>query len=109
MIRAKNKYKNKWTRCFLGHNHQSIAEANYCNQLRYLRLAGEIQSYKTQVTYKLKVNNLLICSHRIDFEVINKNGIKEVHDVKGYETKDFKIKYKLFKALYPEIEYKIIK
>lgn len=36
-----------------------------------------------------------------DFEVIFPDGTKEIVDVKGFETADFKIKRKLFEKKYP--------
>lgn len=103
------KYKNKWTICGQGHNHQSKIEAEYCNRLFLYQKINEIQSYKNQIKIPIIVNEKLICNHIIDFEVVNKNGIKEWHEVKGFETKDFKIKRKLIEALYPEIEYIVVK
>jgi hypothetical protein len=103
-----NKYRNKWTKCHQNHNHQSKKEADHCNSLELMKRGKAIKDYKTQVSYEIRVNGFLICSHIVDFEVMHNDGRKEIQETKGRQTADFKLKYKLFKALYPEIEYKII-
>lgn len=103
-----SKYRSKWTKCKSNHNHQSKKEAEYCDQLYMLKRAKAIKDYNIQVKYELRVNGFLICNHYVDFEVIYNDGRKALHETKGVQTADFKLKYKLFKAIYPEIEYKII-
>lgn len=83
--------------------HDSKAEAGRCDQLSLLESAGRI-TYKSQIRYNLVVDGYLICYHNVDFEVI-KNGVLFVEDVKGMCTPEWKIKYKLFRALYPDIKY----
>ena len=108
-----NKYGNKWTPCGqfglkCKGKHQSKGEAAYCNQLSLLERAGKL-TYTTQVRYALVVKNFVICYHILDFEVDWKDGRgREVHDVKGAQTADWKLKYKLFRALYPKIPYILI-
>jgi hypothetical protein len=104
----RNKYYNRFTKCLKGHTHASKGEANYCNELRLRELAGDIESYNTQITFDLKVNGIKICSHRVDF-VIKEGNKLIVEEFKGFETDVFKIKKKLFEAIYPKIEYKVIK
>ena len=104
-----NKYRNKWTKCRQNHNHQSAGEANYCNQLALLKKVGVIDDYKTQHKIELRVNNQLITTHRVDFYVLKPDGKSEVHEYKGCETAVWKIKKKLFEALFPDISYIIAK
>lgn len=105
-----NKYKNKWTKCNQeGHKpHQSAGEAKYCNQLALMVKGKIIKSYETQVNFDLKVNGYLICKHKVDFVVETLNNKAEIHEFKGTRTPDWEIKYKLIRALYPGIPYKII-
>jgi len=42
-----------------------------------------------------------------DFRYIEK-GLKVVEDTKGFKTKDFKIKEKLFRRIYPELIFRIL-
>ena len=94
--------------CLQGHRHDSVAEANYCNKLEAMRKDGEIKSYRTQVTFDLKVNGEKICGHRPDFEVVLPDDSLEVHEVKGFGSEAWQIKHRLFKAIYPEIPYIVI-
>lgn len=105
----KNKYGNKTCRCWKGHQHDSTYEAMYCNKLNILEKAGDIQSYKTQVRYTFKINGSTICSHYPDFEVVENDGRLVIHEFKGAETEVWRIKKKLFQALYPEIPYYVKK
>ncbi len=124
-----NKYHNKIARCLSRHIHQSKAEANYCNRLLAMKQAGEIYDFKSQIPFELRVGGQLVCEHIVDFKVWKKCcnnpqerspydfhcvncgrpvGGFEVHEVKGFRTKDWEIKRKLFRALYPDIPYIII-
>lgn len=83
-------------------------ERNYCDQLNLLEKAGAIKSYKTQVSFNLVIEGKHICRHIVDFLVMNKKGIVEVHETKGYVTRDWTLKRKLFEVLYPAIPYIVI-
>jgi hypothetical protein len=68
--------------------------------------AGRIANLQCQPSYRLEVNNILICIYRADFayDVMDEGGRPGRHvieDVKGDETDVFKIKRKLFDALRP--------
>ena len=82
-----------------------------CNTLRLLAQAGEIAGYESQVTFELKVNDVLVCRHIVDFAVYEKDkkNISWVEDVKGMETADWRLKAYLFVALHPEIPYHVKK
>jgi len=105
---AENKYNNKKSTCGL-HYHDSKGEAGYCRQLQILKKAGKIQDFETQKTFDFYVNGKKICSHRVDFLVTTNEGKIEAHEYKGYEQNTWIIKKKLFEALYPEIDYIVIK
>jgi hypothetical protein len=101
-----NKHRNKWTPCKYDHIHQSMKEANRCNELHLLQKGNVITELKTQVSFDLKVNDKLICRHILDFTYCE-NGKFIVEDSKGQKTKDWIIKHKLFEAAYPDIEYRV--
>ncbi len=105
----RNKYGNKTCHCNQDHTHDSIFEAHYCNELALLIKAKEIKSYKIQVRYPLEVNGKLVTSHIVDFEVIDNGGKLQIHEVKGFATEVWNLKYKLFCAVYPDIEYIIVR
>jgi len=107
----KTKYGSKRTKCFQGHNHPSQLEAGYCDQLQMLKNNGDIAEVTYQHKFELRVNGVLICSHYPDF-LVQRNAKKaeyEIHECKGFETDIWRIKKRLFEAIYPEIPYIVIK
>lgn len=96
-------------KCNAGHIHDSRGEAGHCNNLEYRKRAGDIKDYDQQTTFNFMINGKKICGHRVDFVVYGMDGRKWVEEYKGFETDVWKIKKKLFEALYPEIEYIVIK
>lgn len=80
-------------------------EAKVYGQLKLLVRAKVITDLTLQPRYPLVVNGQKICTYVSDF-AFNENGKKVTVDAKGYATKDYKIKAKLFKALYPDIEHR---
>jgi hypothetical protein len=104
----RSKFKNKRCLCLSKHSHASKFEASYCNLLLARKHRGEILSYTVQESFNLNVNNLFICAHIVDFIVMNKDNMAEVHETKGVETDVWKLKYKLFRALYPSITYLVV-
>lgn len=104
-----SKYNARTCRCNRGHIHDSIGEANYCNQLDALVKAREIKSYEIQQKYMFKVKGKHITTHIVDFVVTTNEGKEEVHEVKGFATEVWRIKWKLFEALYPKIPYHVIR
>ena len=101
--RSGNKYKAKG-RHYNGQWFDSTGELEYCQKLDILKKAGEIIDYKRQVKIELKVNGVHIGNYFCDFKVINKTGGVEYHEYKGFETKRFKILWRLFQALKDEID-----
>jgi len=105
----RNKYNAKSCKCNQGHLHDSRGEAGYCNQLALLKKAGEILDYSIQRTFHLEVNGKTVCQHRVDFWVEGPGGNFEVHEFKGFATREWNLKRKLFEALYPDIPYYVVK
>jgi hypothetical protein len=101
------KYKSQSCRCLSHHWHRSKKEATHCNKLLADVQDRRIRSYKPEVEFRLYSNGKYICSHRVDFLVELNNSKTEVHEVKGFKTRDWRIKRKLFIANYPTIEYKV--
>lgn len=77
----------------------SKAEARCWYELKVRERAGEISDLKRQVTYKLEVNGHLVCKIVPDFEW-QENGRTVTADCKGMILPEFKLKAKLFKAIY---------
>ena len=77
----------------------SVIERNYYVYLQMQQRAGEIEWFEKQVSFTFVVDSVSVCRYIADFVVMT-NGEFEVRDTKGVETETFKIKKKLFKAIY---------
>ncbi len=75
-------------------------EAGKAQQLELLKKAGEIRDFQEQVKLPLIVNNLVVCDYTIDFVITHNDGTLEYLETKGYATDVWKLKWKLFEALY---------
>ncbi len=104
----RHKYNARSQVCSQGHRHDSMGEAGYCDTLALLKSVGDIKSYETQVTFPLKVKGKTITTHRVDFVVVGKDGRKAVHECKGFSTREWGLKKKLFEVCYPGIEYFVV-
>lgn len=100
------KYGNTKKTCNYGHVHDSIKEASRCDDLHLMQKAGVIENLEIQKKYELipakkyrGMKNEKSCEYIADF-VYEENGKKVIEDTKGFRTRDFIIKRKLFKYLY---------
>lgn len=108
-----NKYKN--TKVIIDNiQFDSKAEGNRYIELKLLQRAGIIQNlelqpkYILQESFKKNGKTYRKIEYRADFKYIE-NGQVIVEDVKGMETKEFKLKRKLFEHKYPDLELKIVR
>lgn len=104
----RNKYNSKRS-SFNGRTYDSALECNYAMQLDLRQKAGEIREIIPQFKLELYVAGIHICNYYVDFKVILENGDEEYHEVKGYETEVWKIKWKIAKALYGKEKFVLIK
>jgi hypothetical protein len=93
-----NKFNAKRTEVD-GITFDSKKEAARYLQLKLLQKAGQIQDLELQPEYPMIVNNRKVCSYRADFRY-TENGKNIVEDTKGIRTAMYRLKAKLFKALY---------
>lgn len=105
----RNKYGNRSCRCTLNHQHDSRKEADYCFQLQALKAAGEIKDFEYEKSYDLCINGKRICQHKPDFTVTAIDGTVSVHEVKGFATADWRLRRKIFEAVFPDIPYIVIR
>lgn len=70
--------------------------------LDLLSRAGVVKGYERQVRIPLVVNGYTVCTYVIDFIVTHNDGSKEYIETKGYPTNEWKLKWKLFEALFIE-------
>lgn len=94
------KYKYYSTKKYNGFD--SKFEGGKAAELDLLKKAGEIVDYKTQVKIPLIVNNYIICNYYMDFVVEHNDGTIEYIECKGYSTEIWKMKWKMFEALYSD-------
>ena len=99
-----SKYRN--TKVELdNHTFDSKAEARRYNELKLMKQAGEIKGFDLQPSFPLGKK----IRYRPDFIVCGRDGTVWVEDVKGMETKDFKLKQKLWEERYWWMELRVIK
>ncbi len=103
-----NKYRNRWTE-YGGVKYQSKREAAFAAELDLAFRLKQIKGWRRQVEIPLTVNGKRICKLVIDFEVCYPDGTIELVEIKGRETRDWRIKWRLFEALYPETRRRIVK
>ena len=104
-----SKYRNIKT-IVDGIKFDSKREAQRYGELKLLVKAGLITDLKLQPKFELipKHNGNRALAYIADFSYAE-DGKKIVEDVKGMETKEFKIKKKLFEYFYPDLELRIVR
>jgi hypothetical protein len=70
--------------------------------------SGEIAKWERQVKVRLEVNGKLVCTMVPDFQVWDLRNKPFYVEVKGWPTPIYRLKLKLFRALYPEASYFVI-
>lgn len=95
----RNKY-NAIRTTYNGFTYASKLEARYAMFLDSLKDKQLIDTYEKQVNYKIIIQDIKICTYRIDFVVHYSNGKTEYIDVKGKLTRESAIKIKLCEVLY---------
>lgn len=104
MYYQKTYFKNAKKQEYNGFQYDSGFEANYAMELDLRVKAKDIKGYDKQINLDLMVNGYVVCQYRIDFIVYHNDGMIEYVETKGYPTREWKLKWKLFEALYtPEI------
>lgn len=102
LIISDNKTQNKYRAIPTirnGTKYHSHSEAEYCEGLKHLQRAGEISGLRLQVPFDLVVNGQKICNYIADATYIdNETNDYHVIDVKGFRTKEFRLKKKLMLA-----------
>ena len=89
--KPKSKYNAKKTNVD-GHTFDSQKEADYYCELKLQLQAKEIKGFCLQPTFILAEG----LKYKADFIIFNNDGTSEIIDVKGFQTKEYKIKKKVF-------------
>lgn len=96
-------------RMYSGVLYHSRTEAQYAAQLDLLMLTGEIRSWSRQRTLPLIVGGRLVANYIADFIVEERGGREVVHEVKGWQTPDSRLKMNLLRACHPDLLVKIVR
>lgn len=108
--------KSKWTTAkkatYQNCLYDSKFEASYAAELDLRKKAGEIVKWEKQKTLELIVNGYLVCTYRIDFIVYYPDLTVEYVETKGWASPVWKLKWRLFEALYsdlPDVRLTVVK
>jgi len=82
--------------------YHSKKEAGWAIELDLRKKAGDIKGWDRQVKISLDVNGYHIANYYIDFVVYLNDGRNEYLEVKGFATDVWRLKWKLFEALYSQ-------
>ena len=97
------KYLNRKT-VVDGIKFDSAKEARRYGELKLLERAGQITGLEIQPSFRLVVNNCLICTYKADFryttDTPHVRGLVVVEDVKGMKTPVYRLKKKLMLAIH---------
>jgi hypothetical protein len=83
----------------------SRKEARRYGELKLLERGGQIRDLRLQPRYPLTVNDQLVCTYVADFAYSTASGGAGigktiVEDAKGFKTPEYKLKAKLFRAVF---------
>lgn len=104
----RNKYGSKKA-TYGGYTYHSQLEASYAEMLDWRIKAGEVIKFERQHKISLDINGVHIANYFIDFKVFMADGTEEYHEVKGFATDLWRIKWRLTQAIYPEYKLVLIK
>ncbi len=104
-----SKYRNEKTEVD-GITFHSKKEAARYQELLLLKQAKQIGALVLQPRFNLIVSGIRICTYIAAFQYIELNRlghmVQIVEDVKGMRTPVYRIKRKLFEALYPHLTFR---
>ena len=105
--KRKNKF-NARTQQYNGRSYDSIKEANYAQELDWRIKAGEIKEVIPQFRIDIKINGKHWRNYYMDFKVLMADGSVEYHEVKGFATEVWKMKWDACKILFPDWKFVLI-
>mgnify|MGYP001577282096 CR=1 FL=1 len=83
-----------------GGRFDSKFEASYAQELDIRQKTHDIKSWETHVRLELAPYGNKVCDYLIDFVITHNDGSREFTECKGFWTRDAKLKFKLFEALF---------
>ncbi|RYG87624.1 MAG: DUF1064 domain-containing protein [Alphaproteobacteria bacterium] len=114
MAKRSNKYGAKKADCLHGHKHDSKTEAARCNELHDDQATGLISDIIVHPQYYFHINGQPLkhpkgrrIGIKADWAYLdNASGNTVVEDRKGFRTRDYVLRVAIFRACYPEIEFR---
>jgi hypothetical protein len=104
MWNQQNRYYNTKKIQMGGKFYDSKFEAVYGMEVEQKLKNKEILGFDTHLRLPLEVNGYNVCDYYIDFAIYHLDGTTEYVETKGYPTPVWKLKWKLFCALYQDDE-----
>lgn len=98
-----------------GYSFDSLAEYARYVALKLLSRSNAIYDLRVHPVYALEVSGRRICNYEADFsyrewhDLATSSSVRNVlvvEDVKGFATPEYKIKRELFRALYPDADFR---
>lgn len=114
----RNHHFARKTQCGAGHTHDSKAEAKRCDDLHLLQRAGEIIGLKVAPRFyfsingrEVKMKNGHVARYTGDFTYIegNRQVCEDVKPSGGLIERDFPLRIAIARALYPDIDFRVVK
>lgn len=99
---VKNRYQTGRKTEYNGVIYDSKFEAEYARDLDLRLKAKQIKSWERQVKIPLDIGKFHIANYYIDFVVYHNDDTIEYVETKGYAHEVWKMKWKIFEALYSE-------
>ncbi len=97
--KKQNKYNAK-SSIYNDKVYHSKKEAAYAQELDLRVYAKDIKSWRRQEKIELFVYGKKICAYYIDFVITHNDESEEYIEVKGFETDLWRMKWKLFEAIF---------
>jgi len=105
---SKNKFGNKKT-IIDNITFDSKLEARRFAELKLLKAAKKIDCLLAHPTYQITIGGTKICKVELDFGYRDLESNKFIlEDTKGFYTPISRLKHKLFRACYPDLELRIM-
>lgn len=94
--------KTNWSTAKHCNGFDSKFEAGYAQELELRKKAGDIADYQCQVKIPLIVNGYIVADYWIDFVITHNDGTLEYVETKGRAGEVWKLKWKIFEALFSD-------
>lgn len=116
-MKGRNHHVAKKAECGAGHIHDSKAEAKRCNDLHLLLRAGKIVGLKVAPRFHfsiagrdVKMGNGQCARYTADFTYVegNRQIVEDVKPSGGLVERDFPLRFAMAKALFPDIEFRVV-